>query len=486
MARPASRFVRVVRLLSWNMPLVIYPVTVSAHRLNWPVALASLVLVGSLLAPSPSAAATTTNVAQRYEITATLDVGANRLDAVETLTVTNRSSRPIDFLNLSVVPRALGYLSMPDPITVDGDEVEATWTTGINLRVPLPDLAPRATATLRIPFTLAIGRSPDAFTARTSVENEVLSFGQWFPIVSTEHDVYGLGDPQLSFTAEVIRLELTTTTTLGRNAVACPGLLEAPEASGTAWVCESTDVRDFGFVVNPRFRLTERSAGDTEVRVFTETVSGAATADLAADALARMSETFGDYPWPDLVLAEVGSGGGFSMEYPRMIHLTRGKVTDPYVVYHEVAHQWFYGQLGNDQQREPWLDEAFADFSARWLMGIGENQCSTRPVDSEVFAWEAGATSGGDWTSCDGYFHAVFYRGTEFITAVRGAMGDDAFFSAMRSWVDRYRHGFVTGDRLLRHLQSGTDANLAPIFSAYLEDPVAPRLRGVPAGLFLE
>ena len=52
----------------------------------------------------------------------------------------------------------------------------------------------------------------------------MLSFGQWFPILSTEHDVYGLGDPQVSFTADVIRLELTTTSALGRNAVACPGL----------------------------------------------------------------------------------------------------------------------------------------------------------------------------------------------------------------------------------------------------------------------
>ena len=85
-------------------------------------------------------------------------------------------------------------------------------------------------------------------------------------------------------------------------------------------------------------------------------------------------------------------------------------MADPYVVYHEVAHQWFYAQLGNDQHREPWLDEGFADFSARWLMGIGENQCSARPVDSPVFAWEAGPTTGGDWPSCDGYFHTVFYR----------------------------------------------------------------------------
>jgi hypothetical protein len=442
-----------------------------------------LLLPGLLLVPSTSVAVTSTNLAQRYDIVATLDVVAARLDAVETLTVTNRSSATLDHLNLSVVPRALGYLSMPEPITVDGREVEAEWTTDINLRVAIPDLPPRERVTLRIPFTLQVGRSPDAFTARTSVENGVLSFGQWFPIVSTEHAAYGLGDPQLSFTADVIRLELTTTAPLARTAVACPGLRDAPAASGRAWTCRSTDVRDFSFVVNPRFRLTERAVGGVDLRVYTETVSGATTADLATGALTRLSEAFGAYPWPDLVLAEVGSGGGFSMEYPRMIHLTRGKVADTYVVFHEVAHQWFYGQLGNDQQREPWLDEAFADFSARWLMGIGENQCSTRPVDSEVFAWPAGATTGGDWTSCDGYFHAVFYRGTEFITALRTTMGDDAFFAAMRAWVDRYRYGFVTGDRLLRHLQRWTDADLTPTYASYLADAVPDRLREALAGV---
>jgi aminopeptidase N len=168
------------------------------------------------------------------------------------------------------------------------------------------------------------------------------------------------------------------------------------------------------------------------------------------------------------VLAEVGADGGFSMEYPRAIHLTRTKVTDSYVVNHEVAHQWFYAQLGNDQMLEPWLDEGFADFSARYLMGIGESQCSARPVDSPVFAWPAGATRGGDWLSCDGYFHAVFYKATEFLTAIRTAMGDDAFFAALRDFVDANRYGVVTGRALLAHLQASTDADLRPIYDRYL------------------
>jgi aminopeptidase N len=169
------------------------------------------------------------------------------------------------------------------------------------------------------------------------------------------------------------------------------------------------------------------------------------------------------------VLAEVGAEGGFSMEYPRAIHLTRSKVTDTYVIDHEVAHQWFYAQLGNDQMREPWLDEGFADFTARWLMHIGENQCSTREVDSSVFAWPAGRTSGGDWLSCDGYFHTVFYKGTEFLNAIRVAMGRASFFAAIRAYIADRRYRLITTRGLLDYLQSSTDANLLPLYRRYLD-----------------
>jgi hypothetical protein len=432
---------------------------------------AAVILATGLLVAPAARAAETVRLAQTYVIAATLDVGAGRLDAVVEIELTNRSATALHHVDLSVIPRALGYLSMNEPVLVDGAPAETEWTTSINLRVPLDGLQARESATIRVPFVLEVGRSPDAFTARTSRENGVLSFGQWFPIVSKEHEVYGLGDPQISFNAESIRLELTTTEPQPRDAVACPGLQSAPEGSGTRWTCETTDVRDFSFVVNPRFRLTQREVDGVDLRVYTETVGGGLTADLAETALSGLSAAFSDYPWDDLVLAEVGSGGGFSMEYPRMIHLTRGKVADTYVVFHEVAHQWFYGQLGNDQQREPWLDEGFADWSARWLMGIGENQCSGRPVDSEVFAWEAGDTTGGDWTSCDGYFHAVFYRGTEFLNAIRAEMGEDAFLAAVRSWVVRHRFGMTTADRFLGHLEARSAPDLRPIFRAYLADP---------------
>jgi hypothetical protein len=446
----------------------------------------TLVLAGGagLGAPASLAATPPAGVDQRYEIAATLDPDSGRLEAVAHIDLTNRARWPLREVHLSLIPHALGFASVEEPVRVDEVPVEAEWTTSISLRVPLDELAPGATARVRVAFRLEIGLAPAAFTARTSRENGVVSLGQWFPVVSPDHEVYGLGDSQVTFTAERIRLELSTTTPLPRDAVACPGLSAAPESTGTEWVCDVERVRDLSVVVNPRFRLTSREADGVAIRVYTETVDGGRTAELAVEGLRGMSERFGSYPWPDLVLAEVGSAGGFSMEYPRQIHLTRDKVADPYVVLHEVAHQWFYAQVGNDQQAEPWLDEAWADFSARLLMGIGENACGTRPVDSAVFAWEAGPVTGGDWTSCDGYFHSVFYRGTEFLTAVRDAMGDDGFFGAMRAWLDAHRHGFVTGRELLWHLQLSTEADLRPIYERYLAapDPRPYRAFAAPAG----
>ena len=32
---------------------------------------------------------------------------------------------------------------------------------------------------------------------------------------------------------------------------------------------------------------------------------------------------------------------------------------------HELAHEWWYALIGDDQARDPWLDEAFASYSER-------------------------------------------------------------------------------------------------------------------------
>jgi hypothetical protein len=63
------------------------------------LALTLAIAVEAGTSPAAPADATTVQVVQQYAINATLDVAAGTLDAVETL-------------NLSVIPRALGYLAI--------------------------------------------------------------------------------------------------------------------------------------------------------------------------------------------------------------------------------------------------------------------------------------------------------------------------------------------------------------------------------------
>jgi hypothetical protein len=438
------------------------PVT-PAHRQK----AAAAVVVPEITVEAAGALATTTQFAQDYLFVARYDTGSGALRVSQRLTLVNEASQAVQGVNLSVIPRALNGFTLY-AVRVDGATADRSWTSRTNLRVRFGrDVAPGESVVVRLRYKVVPRLQTGAFSARLARQAGVSSFGEWFPIVSREHDSYGVGDPQVSYRADRMELRLTTTSPLRRDAVACAGRRSAPAATGRHWTCQVSDVRDFAFVVNPDFRLRSRRVGDTTIKVYTETVDGGVTLDKAASALRRLNQLLGTYPYHDLVLAEVGGSSGFSMEYPRQIHLTRTKVNDSYVINHEVAHQWFYGILGNDQMREPWLDEGFSDFLARYLMGVGANQCSAKNIDVSVFAFPAGLTSGGNWTGCQGYFFTVFNKSTAMLNQVRAAMGTSDFFAALRAFIAAHHLGIARSRDMLEHLEDWDGANLTPIFQAY-------------------
>ena len=133
-------------------------------------------------------------------------------------------------------------------------------------------------------------------------------------------------------------------------------------------------VRDFEWAAGP-LRHTIGYVGAT--RVVVSYVSGLTTAGTAAAslvaakrALADLGQAFGRFPYPemDVVLTEFAAFGG--MEYPTIIF------TNSSAIYHEMAHQWWYGIVGDDQFHEPWLDESFATWSEYVPRG-GWRRCRT-------------------------------------------------------------------------------------------------------------
>lgn len=421
------------------------------------------------LVPTPSAPATTTALTQRYVLAVKLDVAAHQLDVVETLIVTNKASRPINYLNLSVIPAALGYYAPRGDVTINGLAVTAKFTNHTNLRVEFGrDLAPGEAATVVVPFRLTVKASAGAFGVRTTYAGGILNLGEWFPILSREHDAYGLGDPQVSFAAESIILDLTTTKKFARDALAAAGSLKSFDG-GNHWVYEIANARDYAFAFSTSFKLARATVGKIDVRLYY--VSAAPKAALAAitAALRQYNTSYGTYPWPTFVMAETGAKG-FSMEFPGLVLMGKNMFAGSlgrYVIWHEVAHQWWYGQVGNDQIEQPLVDEAMAEFSTRYFLGMGFTTCSKTAVDEPVTYWKAGLTT-GDWFGCSSYFETIYRRGARFFNAIRSEMGATTFFRTLKTFVADERYQVVTSTDLLRALNAASGNKLGSIYRAYL------------------
>ena len=80
---------------------------------------------------------------------------------------------------------------------------------------------------------------------------------------------------------------------------------------------------------------------------------------------------FGAYPYgeADVVLDNNFWFGG--MEYPGFV-LDLVSTTS---LAHELAHQWWYGIVGDDEYTSPWLDESFADYATDLYQGNTGSGC---------------------------------------------------------------------------------------------------------------
>lgn len=432
----------------------------------------ALVLVASgPVAPKADAASASAylgSISQSYVLTVGFDVDRGIVKAVERISIRNRSRASIDSLDLSVLPRAIDAYTAEGPVLLDGRRASTRWTTGTNLRVALrPAVKPGGSATLTVPFRLDLGPGGGSFAARMSLTDGILNLGDWFPILSTAHDAYGIGDPQVTWTADRIRLEMTLPASVDPDQVAASGSRLAWDPARRRLVAEIRNARNAALAISPDYTLTTGEVNGTLVRVLALGDAGPAIFGEAAAALARYEEWYGPYPYPTLDLAETGVDD-FGQEYPAAVLLGRNVVAVPYAIWHEIAHQWWYALVGTDQIREPWVDEALATFSSLYALGQPIASCSSLPIDLPITAWPAEPTS-GDWAGCDGYAETVYLRGAVFLDAVRATLGADRFFATLRAFEAAHRWQVVKGRDLIDAFRSADVATdgLIRTFTAY-------------------
>ena len=397
---------------------------------------------------------TSLNLTASYSVVLALRYGSRSFAVNSTATITNTSGGPIDRVEFNTIATRLGGMVLRR-VDVDGHAITAR-VHDQTVIVPLGGILPAgATAKVRVQYRATLRASLAGSSWMFTKVNGIVDAYRWIPWVSrdTPFNRPNHGDPFVTPVSPSVRVRVETdrrlviASTADRTAISANGL--------TQWFA-ATNVRDVTITAAPDFRTKSVLVGSVRVRYYYRSSANSATIlDAAADAVRAYQSRVGAYPYK--VFKVVQSSGGYGMESPGLIWIPygTGSANLRYLVSHETAHQWFYGMVGNDQARQPFADEAAADFVAREITGTRRgSRCATGRLDRTIYAYSS---------TC--YYEVVYIQGGNLLNEARRRMGSTAFWGALRKYVADNRFGLTGTKTLLQALDDATPVDLSKLFA---------------------
>jgi hypothetical protein len=310
-------------------------------------------------------------------------------------------------------------------------------------------------------FRLTLGADADERIG-TSPATGTAWFGTGFPLLAwvrgegwaREPAVDMYGESAVSEAFLLRELAVTAPAQLQVTGTGTP-LDPAPAGPGTTTHrFTAAAVRDVAVGVG-RYALLERQVGQVRLRLATPLFGTRADpqtwASLIEAAIAEMARMFGPFPYPELWATIVPSQSD-GTEFPGALQfgdVGRGEL--PALIAHEVAHQWFYALVGNNQARDPWLDETLATYGELRAL---EEDTRLRGDPAQVMermrrpmTYWAGVGDFGD------YVDVVYYDGAAVLLELREQVGEDRFDDALRAYVVANAHRVADPDDLAQAFQ---------------------------------
>ncbi|MEP7360786.1 MAG: hypothetical protein ABI744_04325 [Chloroflexota bacterium] len=404
----------------------------------------------AVLIPVPVAAAA--DAPNSLGLSATYDVNANirwssgRMSVTSTATVTNTTDDPVDALTFNFIPAKIGHLALRE-VRVD-DEGATAQVDDANLIVNLPvALDPGNQASVVIVYDASFNTNGRKKKWLFSEVSNVVTAYRWIPWLTKRHSwtTPNFGEPYVTQTAS----DVTVTLTSDRAGVRYATTGQQTEVNGASQTFVAHNVRDFNFSASPKYKYTTFDHNGATFGIYTLSLSASTLGSLARTAFDTFSDKVGNYPHETLNIAEIPVGGG--MESPGMVWIPSNATSAArkrYLVTHEIAHQWFYGVVGNDQATDPFADEALAEFLTRTLIGFRNSKCRNTNLDGSVYDYSS---------KC--YYEVIYVQGADYLDDYRDRVGSDEFWAGLRDYYDQYKFGLGGNLDLLQALDGEAGSN---------------------------
>ncbi|MBI2331235.1 MAG: hypothetical protein HYU84_03570, partial [Chloroflexi bacterium] len=419
-----------------------------------------------------------TSSCPNYILFATLDFANKSLTADQTIRYYNTTGSALSDLVLSVQPNIYTNAFTLNAIAQDGTALTSYTLSGQRLSVNLNQpLASGSATTITLSFNLKIPQkgSGDVF----GYDFNQINLVDWYPFIVPYQGGWVLHDPMpwgehLVYDASDIELNIKT----DLDVILAIGA--SPEANGEWTRYRMYSTRTLAISASNEFQVSETTLGNISIRSYYFNGYQTAGDDMltyASKAITTYSTQFAPYPHQTLAIVQTDMDDG--QEYDALVFLA----TDFYSQYtgssrsnlttigvHEIAHQWWFSLVGNDQAYEPWLDEALATYSERifyennypanisWWWQFRVNYFKpTGYVDATIY----------DYGSFRAYTNAVYFQGALFLDDLREQMGYGNFSKFIKAYATRYANGHATSEDFFALARETISVNYDDLIADY-------------------
>ena len=224
-----------------------------------------------------------------------------------------------------------------------------------------------------------------------------------------------------------------------------------PDTDTLTWHFRAENVHNFAWSADPDYIHDKVTADGTTHHILYKPEVAEQWRPLRnnmPDLTAFFSDEYGDYPYPQMTVAQGGDGG---MEYPMFTVVSSydGPEFEQKSSYrsilgttvHEFAHMWYYSSLGSNEADYAWIDEGFTTYATE----EGMAHLTNRPADhtgdrravvtmhkmglSEPFSTPA------DWFETNLAYGITSYPGGSMFVDMMGYVIGDA---QRDQWLKRY------------------------------------------------
>jgi hypothetical protein len=423
------------------------------------------------------------DVYSQYTFDLNFDYDQHRLDAIEQVHFTNTYTRPISQIVFNVPPAHDRSTFELLSVKLDQATVRHQLNSTVLTISPPFILQPNAAIDLTIKFAINIPALTDAESFASSnlaYTDEATNIGYWYPILApfrsgkwTTVPWHSIGDP---FASDVANYTATITAT--PNVIIVSG--GSMSQQDNVWHYSIERARTFGLLASPNYTESKYTFASITYSVFTfqrHTILAVPALSAMIRAVKLYSALYGAYPYSTLRAAEVS--GPWSMEFSGLVALGSTDF-DGYdgtshdrlsrITAHEVSHQWWYNLIGDNQAREPWLDEGFARFNELRFYEIYSSDDAQWWWDNIIAPWDTDAPLDSSIYAFDdhrAYLTDVYNQGAQFLDALRTRIGVGTFNAFIRDLAQRGSFNSITTDDFFTILREHTKVNLSPVLRKY-------------------